>query len=275
MGEFHISNKTMPLECFDACRNSRTGPVFIVASGPSTKNFPLEQYGHYPMMALNGSICRFTSLGMVPEYYLCDDSGFVRSRLPLMLQAVEHARHLVLSPRVIDTLLEAVPDALKGRSVFCFERAGRSDDAHRRLSPRQFSRAVRDDSDFECNYSWLRQKPNRIGFSRNLKKGYFNGRTIPYAAIQLACHLGFNQVFLVGLDLRSGVGRFYEDGSAAVSSRLDCDFEDYILPSFQLLAERVIKPEFQVYNLSADSRLPDRLVPKLELGQLDALLARA
>ncbi|WP_457436060.1 lipopolysaccharide core biosynthesis protein [Pseudomonas sp. TE3786] len=249
--------------------------MFIVASGPSTKKFPLEQYGQFPMMALNGSICRFTAAGMAPDYYLCDDSGFVRSRLPLMMQAVGHARHLVLSPRVIETLLGFEPEALMGRSVFCFERAGRSDEALRRLSPRQFSRAVRGDSDIECNYSLLRQKPNRIGFSRNLEKGYFNGRTIPYAAIQLACHLGFNQVFLVGLDLRSNVGRFYEDGAAAVSSRLDCDFQDYILPSFQLLAERVIEPQFQVYNLSAESRLPDHLIPKLALDQLDALLARA
>jgi len=275
MGEFYLSNKSVPFESFDACRNSRSGPVFIVASGPSTKNFPLEQYGQYPMMALNGSICRFTSVGMAPDYYLCDDSSFVRNRLPLMLQAVEHARHLVLSPRVIETLLGTVPDALEGRSVFRFERAGRCDEAHRHLSPRQFARAMRNDDDIECNYSWFRQKPNRIGFSRNLQKGYFNGRTVPYAGIQLAYHLGFTQVLLVGVDLNTKAGRFYEDGEKAVPSRLDGDFDDYILPSFQLLAERVIKPQFQVYNLSAQSRLPERLIPKLQRDQLDALLARA
>lgn len=107
---------------------------------------------------------------MAPDYYLCDDSSFVRNRLPLMLQAVEHARHLMLSPRVIETLLGTVPDALEGRSVFRFERAGRCDEAHRHLSPRQFARAMRYDDDIECNHSWFRQKPNRIGFSRNLQR---------------------------------------------------------------------------------------------------------
>lgn len=275
MGEFYLSNKAVPFECFDACRNSRAGPVFIVASGPSTRHFPLERYGHYPMMALNGSICRFSDTGTRPDYYLCDDSSFVRHRLPLMLQAVERARHLLLSPRVIETLLSFVPDALEGRSVFRLERAGRCDESHRHLSPRQYSRTMRNDQDIECNFSWFRQKPNRIGFSRNLKKGYFNSRTIPYAAIQLAYHLGFNKVFLVGVDLSPHAGRFYEQGDAAVGSRLDGDFDDYILPSFQLLAEKVIKPQFQVYNLSAQSRLPDRLIPKLERDQLDALLASA
>lgn len=77
------------------------------------------------------------------------------------------------------------------------------------------------------------------------------------------------------MDLNTSVGRFYEQGDQAVPSRLDGDFDDYILPSFQLLAEKVIKPQFQVYNLSAQSRLPDRLIPKLERDQLDALLASA
>lgn len=274
MGEFYLSNKTVPFERFDECRNSCSGPVFILASGPSTKAFPLEQYGQYPMMALNGSICRFTDSGMAPDYFLCDDSSFVRNRLPLMMQAVERARHLLLSPRVIETLLGTVPDALEGRSVFRFERAGRCDAAHRHLSARQFARAARNDGDFECNYSWLRQKPNRIGFSRNLQKGYFNGHTAPYGAIQLAYHLGFNQVFLVGLELSANAGRFYERGEATAPDRLDDDFDDYILPSFQLLAERVIKPQFQVYNLTARSRLPERLLPKVDMAQLDALLAR-
>ncbi|GLK90511.1 lipopolysaccharide core biosynthesis protein [Pseudomonas turukhanskensis] len=275
MGEFYLSNKTVPFERFDEHRNSCSGPVFILASGPSTKAFALEQYGQYPMMAVNGSICRFTSAGMAPDYYLCDDSSFVRNRLPMMLQAVERARHLLLSLRVIETLLGTVPDALEGRSVFRLERAGRCDAAHRHLSPRQFARLSRDDGDIECNYSWLRQKPNRIGFSRNLGKGYFNARTAPYGAIQLAYHLGFNQVFLVGLELSSAAGRFYEREEEAVPSRLDGDFEEYILPSFQLLAERVIKPQFQVYNLTGKSRLPERLIPKVDRDQLDALLARA
>jgi len=263
------------LQSFEAYRNTCSGPVFIVASGPSTKSFPLERFGHVPMMAMNGSICRFGQLGIRPRFYLCDDSSFVRNRLPWMLQAAGLAEHMVLSPRVIDTLLGLDRHALDGRSIFRFERAGRCARDGGEVSPRRFAWHIRNDADFECSFSLWRQKPNRIGFSRNMSKGYFNGRTIPYAAIQLAYHLGFEQVFLLGVELDSCAGRFYETCETAVPSRIDGDYDEYILPSFKLLADKVISPRFQVYNLAASGRLPEQLVPRVTLDQLEAMLARA
>lgn len=265
----------MPIDVvdFDALRGTRSGALFIVASGPSAKDFPLQRYADYPMLAMNGSVCSFAAAGIAPLFYLCDDSSFVRNRLALMLQAVGLAQHLALSPQVVDSLLERQPDALAGRSVLRFDRVNRPVAGRKALLDRQFARLARQDADLECRFSWFRQKPNRIGFSRNLEKGYFSSRTIPYAGLQLAYHLGFSRVFLVGVDLDSSKGRFYEQGGEAVPSRLDGDYEDYILPSFQLMAERVVHPGFQVFNLSRDSRLPASLVPKITMEQLDGLLA--
>lgn len=269
-----VGNGT-PLRSFVSLRGSCHGAVFIIASGPSVKDFPLQRYAGYPMLAMNGSISCFAEAGIAPYFYLCDDSSFVRNRLPLLLQASERAANLALSPRVIESLLERQPHALDGRSVYDFERVNRPPEGGEALGDRAFARMARGDADFECNFSWFRQKPNRIGFSRNLEKGYFSSRTIPYAGIQMAYHLGFSQVFLVGMDLDSSKGRFYEQGVDAVRSRLDGDYDDYILPCFELLAERVIKADFQVYNLSLHSRLPTQIVPKLSLDQLDRLLARS
>ncbi len=264
-------NPAPQLQSFEAYRNTCSGAVFIVASGPSTKTFPLERFAGYPMMALNGSICRFADAGLRPRFYLCDDSSFVRNRTPLLEQAAALAEHLLLSPRVIDTLLGLDLRALDGRSLFKLQRAGRTGQNH--LSPRQFAWSMRNDPDFTINHSWWRQKPNRIGFSRNLSKGYFNARTIPYAAVQLAYHLGYSKVFLVGLDLSSRAGRFYESCEGGVPSRLDGDYDEYILPSFRLLAQKVINPQFQVFNLSQGSRLPATLVPQIDVDQLERLLA--
>lgn len=90
---------------------------------------------------------------------------------------------------------------------------------------------VRRDADFECKFSWFRQGQNRIGFSCNLEKGYFSSRTIPYAGIQMAYHLGFSQVFMVGMDLDPSKSRLYEQGGDAVRSRLDgdCDLHSAVL----------------------------------------------
>jgi len=92
---------------------------------------------------------------------------------------------------------------------------------------------------------------------------------------RFCCHVGpgFSQVFVVGMDLDPSKGRFYEQGGDAVPSRLDGDYEDYILPCFERMAQRVVNPDFRVYNLSLDSRLPSSVIPKLNLSQLDALLA--
>ena len=258
---------------FQPLRNTCTGAVFVIASGPSVKDFPLQRYAQYPMLAMNGSICGLVEAGISPLFYICDDSSFVINRLPLLLQGIEHAQNLAFSPRVRHALLQRKPDALLDRSLYELERVNRPVDGRPAQGDRRFARAARQDADFECNFSWFRQKPNRIGFSRNIDKGYFSSRTIPYTAVQLAYHLGFQRVFLVGVDLDASKGRFYEQGADAVGSRLDGDYHDYILPCFQLMAERVVGPAFQVYNLSLDSRLPGSVVPKLELNQLDALLA--
>lgn len=256
-------------------RNSCRGAVFIVASGPSAKDFPLQRYANYPMMAMNGSICRFVEANLAPYFYLCDDSSFVRNRLPLLLQATQLAQHMALSARVIGSIPESELGSLERSGVYHLGRVNRPSNGGKPLSYRQFAWTVRNDPDLECDFSLFRQKPNRIGFSRNLAKGYFSGRTIPYVGIQMAYHLGFNQVFLVGMDLDSSKGRFYEQGGDAVPSRLDGDYDDYILPCFEFMASRVLSPSFRVYNLSMDSRLPASVVPKLSWGQLEDLLASA
>ncbi|TRX74050.1 lipopolysaccharide core biosynthesis protein [Pseudomonas mangiferae] len=255
-------------------RHSRSGPVIIFASGPSAAGFPLDRYRHLPMMAVNGSIVRFAELGIRPLFYLCDDRGFVLDRLPLAIQGVSLAERAGLGLDALKTLLGLAPECLDGREVHLMQRVNRPLEGEP-LSNRRYAWQVRNDPDIECGFSLFRQKPNRIGFSRNLGKGYFGSRTIPYAGLQLAHHLGFDKVFLVGLDLNPGPGRFYEQGPDAVPSRIDDDYADYILPSFELMARRVSGPGFQVYNLSTGSRLPDSLVPKIGLDQLDALLASA
>lgn len=254
-------------------RYSCRGAVFIVASGPSASEFPLQRYASHPMMAMNGSICRFVEANLAPYFYLCVDSSFVRNRLPLLLQATQLARHMALSTRAIDAVPESEAGALQRAGVYHFDRVNRPLNGRKAMSYRQFAWAARKDPDLECGFSLFRQTPNRIGFSRNLDKGYFSARTIPYVGVQMAYHLGFNQVFLVGMDLDSSKGRFYEQGSAAVPSRLDGDYEDCILPSFEFMAKRVVNPDFRVYNLSMGSRLPASVVPKLSLDQLDDLLA--
>lgn len=94
-----------------------------------------------------------------------------------------------------------------------------------------------------------------------------------YVALQLAYHVGFSKVFLVGVDLNQSVGRFYE-GSGATASLcgLDQYFERRILPSMKLMADTVVSERFKVYNLSATSRLPASVIPKVTTGHVMTVL---
>lgn len=260
---------------FAACKGLYSGPLFIVASGPSARDFPLTNYAQYPMFAVSGSIQLFTAAGVAPLFYLCDDNSFAAQRHLILRQGLALAQNVALSPRVL-SITQGLSGAELGKArLYSFNRLNRGIDGKQQLSDRRFAWKMRNDQDVSCDFSFFSQKPNRIGFSRDMGKGYFSCRTIPYAGLQLAHHLGFNQVILVGVDLDSSQGRFYEQGTAAMPSRLDGDYEDYIEPCFELMARRVICPKFQVYNLSPKSRLPASLVPKITLDQLDALLASA
>lgn len=263
----------VPLVEFGQSRGRYQGSVFLLASGPSAAEFPLSRYADWPIIAMNGSIVRCHDEQITPFFYICDDPSFVRDRPELACLGARSATHLAMSLNCFQALHRHDPTVLSGRSaVLLLERANRRH-GMAVLSDRSYAWSIRKDPDLICGFSLLRRKANRIGFSRDMSKGYFGGRTIPFAASQLACHLGFGQAFIVGMDLNKSVGRFYETGAAALPSSLDEDFEDYILPSFRVVAEK-ISPHypFKLFNLSQGSRLPGSVVPKVELAQLDALL---
>lgn len=53
---------------------------------------------------------------------------------------------------------------------------------------------------------------NNNGFSTNMNQGIFGGRTVTYNNIQLAVHLGFKEIYLIGCD------HFYEETTPTSST---------------------------------------------------------
>jgi KDO transferase-3 len=264
--------KTILLKDFNACRNKYSGCLFLLASGSSAATFPISKYAHIPFIAMNGSIKRLVDENIKPLFYMCDDKGFVTARPDLAMMGVKQAQHIAMSLKCLQTLHKFDPEALASQHVYLLERVNRYYD-QKPLSDRHFAWSIRRDPDMVSGFSLLKQKPNRIGFSRNLRKGYFAGRTIPYAATQLAYSLGFRKVFIIGMDLRASTGRFYEQKHDALPTSLDDDFNKFILPSFKIMADKVIaKEDFKVYNLSIESRMPADILPKIHLEQLDPML---
>lgn len=265
------SGQSIALNDFSECRGRFSGAVFLVASGPSVLTFPMQRYGHIPMIAMNGSIARFIEEGIKPLFYMCDDRGVAKNKGAAVAQGISFAENAGLGLAALQEVAKHSPHVLSAGKLHLLERVNRQSESAV-VSDRRFAWSVRNDPEYSVEWSLFRQKRNRIGFSRNLSNGYFNGRTIAYAALQLAYHLGFERVYLVGVDMSPERGQFYDPQGLQVPSRLGDDYADYILPSFDLMSRRVLNEAFKVFNLSIDSRIPNNVIKKIKYDQLDALL---
>lgn len=260
------------LRAFREMEGSTNYNVFILASGPSVAGFPIEKYRDSSFVAMNGSILACSEHEIQPCFYICDDESFARDRTELAILGLRRARHVGMSFAVLSRVYAADPHCLEGVSVFLLERANRFLD-ERHLSHRAYAWSIRRDHELHSMFSLFSKNKNRIGFSMNLDKGYFVARTIPYVALQLCWQLGFKKVFMVGVDMSQEQGRFYEKGSAAAPSSLDDSFSKTILPSFIFMRRKVVRKDiFEVYNLSKGSRIPDSVIKKIGLEELDQLL---
>jgi len=99
---------------------------------------------------------------------------------------------------------------------------------------------------------------------------------VAYLAIQLAFHVGFSKVFLVGVDLDEKSGRFYETKNSTNSPcGLDQHYYTRILPSFELMSKKVMGDDFMVYNLSGISKIPDSVIARVTVAEVEAMLQKS
>lgn len=247
------------VKSFESCRNVAQGPVFIVASGYSAKDFPIEQFSDVPMITMNGAISMFAETDIKPFFYVCSDMDFRLQQPQLYDVAIQRSQRIALWKSQVDKLsaappgevflLTKAPDLTLLQSVFKRERH------HAR------------------SWALWDKRARSIGFSKAMEHGYFDARTVAYLALQVAYHLGFSKVFLVGVDLNQTASRFYENEASVRSPcGLDQHYERRILPSLKLMATEVVNDEFSVYNLSPASRVPDSIIPKVSLSQVREML---
>nr|WP_314876121.1 lipopolysaccharide biosynthesis protein [uncultured Pseudomonas sp.] len=261
--------KAMSPECtqdnqgldFADTRNIADGSVFIIASGSSARDFPMERFADIPMITMNGAVALFAKSAIKPFFYICTDTSFPLQQPDLFAQALKRSRRVALWPEQLQALpIRAVGD------LFALKKAQRCS-LWERLSGR--------DTGLVRKGFALDARSRSLGFSKDLSKGFFDARTVAYAALQLAYHAGFTKVFLVGVDLNQAAGRFYETAECGKSPcGLDQHFEGRVLPSLKLMSEKVMGPRFEVYNLSAASRIPASVIPKIDIQTAESIIRR-
>lgn len=241
--------------CFSSCHNSCHGPAIILASGPSAADFPVEAFASVPIITMNGAIAGLLGTAIRPLFYVCTDRGFPEQQPGLYQAALDRAQHLALWPDQIAELTGA-----QAARAFPLTRAPMTRLSHLLGHEQHLA---------ERSRNLLSKRSRSIGFSKDMAYGFFDARTVAYVCVQLAYHLGFEQVFLVGLDLNGSSGRFYErQGNACSPCGLNDYFHSRILPSFQVARRAFDRTGKRLLNLSTGSRLPASVVQHADLHTL-------
>ena len=245
----------------------RSRQCFIIATGPSLAKIDTGKLAGHCCFGVNGAIALAIDRGLEFQYHLVSDGSFVRDRLQLVRQMIKSGAECLFSFAALGMLCELDHGLLASPNLYLlpemnyrYQVPQLSPEAFRRWAMRQDGIRLHPDSQYNSG---------RVGFSRDINAGVFTAQTVVFEALQVAYYLNFSQVFLLGMDLNAAPGkaRFYERDDNAVKSRLDRDYAPYILPAFEVARDIVATEDFEIYNLSPDSRLPDSVIPKITLQQ--------
>jgi KDO transferase-3 len=251
------------LESREAMRGRWTGDCFVVGAGPSLGDIDLRRVADWPTIGVNGTIVKFQQDGVRPTFYSITDPDFFDHRFSLVRDVLASGALCFLSYGGLSRTCERDVKLMHGARLALSEIVNRRYNLPR-LTPAECDTVVERDPELVLHPT-IRRQEGLIGFSRNMAKGMFCGQTVGYRAIQIAYHLGFRRIFLLGMDM-GGLGnrvRFYETRDRARPSLLEQHFDAFIRPCFEIVKVLRNAGELEIYNCSLGSRLPDSLVPKI------------
>lgn len=230
----------------------------LIASGPSIKTIDYGQIDMRNTMGVNGAIALQDRYDVRFSYYCIVDTGFVRNRPDLVERVITEPLTLFATPLVIWHIAQEFHLEHMRCSIFL-------------LDDMQFpaGRRAIDVSELRATYAEnslaLIDSSPPLGFSLDIRRGVFGGRTVAYAGLQILASLGFDCIALHGVDLvnASRTPRFYESNADMQPCHLDADFRDFIEPSFRAASRLLARRGVKVLNLSMQSALSADIFPKV------------
>jgi Kdo-III transferase WaaZ len=224
----------------------------VVASGPSiTRLERPERMFSLPAVCVNGSATLAQRFGSRISYYLVADPGFVQQQPELFRTGVELADAVVLNPPTVFAAMQYVPGLLEKAPVYLQQDL---------RCPFKRPRATR--SQMQKDRRLLVHQEHAMAYSLDLAGGTYSSSTVVYQAVQVLFGIGYQRIFMFGVDL-SSQGRFYREKNSS-PCYLDKSYTHNILPAFELARAYCEQTGKELVNCSIDSRLPSTVIPKLD-----------
>lgn len=235
---------------------------FIVATGPSLNEIDFEQLANETLLGVNGAVAKCNE-NIFMQYHFISDASFVITRLPFVEKMISSGADCLFSFATLNNICECKPELLKANNVFLLPEINLQYDVPKKNAV-AFDLWAESEPEIILHDN-SRLKDGRVGFSKNINQGVFTAQTVVFEAVQTAAYLGFKKINILGMDLNfsQDTSRFYEHKKDVVKSRINRDFEPYVLPAFEV-AGKVAKHEgFEIFNLSPNSRLPTTIIKKI------------
>ncbi|WP_260986434.1 hypothetical protein [Bordetella genomosp. 13] len=236
----------------------------LILSGPSVAEIDYSKLDLSHVMGVNGSIAlqaRFPDLRF--NYYAMLDTGFMSRRRHLVDQILSQDLLLLITPEAVKWIAQNVP----AKRIAC--RLAVFEEVHQRTmlprpSPARLTEQLRGDPDLILFDAY--RPVHAHGFSLDVRRGLFGGGTVAYSALQFLVWLGFQRIYLHGLDMKNAASqpRFYETEKDRLGTALDRQFANHIEPTFRDASVLLRSRGVQVYNLSLDSALGADVFPKID-----------
>jgi Kdo-III transferase WaaZ len=236
--------------------------VHLIACGPSIADIDYAALDLGNVLGVNGAIALASRYSVKFTHYCITDTGFLRNRPDLVATILSQDLVLFTTPVALAHILHHFPhDKIKCR-IFLLERVG--EQAFMRRQP------VTDVIEHAHGDLTLFEPSHGLGFSHDIERGVFPGGTVAYEALQILTWLGFQQIYLHGIDLSNAdqAPRFYENEGDKQPCHLTEQLEAIIKPSFREASKLLRKKGIRVLNLSQRSALTNDIFPVVEWQSL-------
>ena len=233
--------KKEKLNNVDVQRTERAKPLLILASGPSVNHIARDFFDHrFDYMGVNGA----SALPGIPfAWYTIIDRSFILNRIDLVKKIVFRKELVLFCPC---KCLEVICSLIPWQDIRCqfkiIETVTNS-------TVHQFLGATYPVTPDDPHFYWR----NGMGFSDDINRFIFDYGTVVYPALQIACALGYKNIYIAGLDMNHFTApRFYECQDDTLSTWLERDFNP-IINAFMAAQSFCMDNDTRVINLSPAS----------------------
>jgi Kdo-III transferase WaaZ len=250
--------ENIPLANLSLLKNQYSGEVLLLATGPSIKDIDFSSFPSYPAVGVNGAwyLDNILSFGI----YIVVDMTFIDKK-PDILKEVISRSNLILFTTVHGVV--KLVQMFSAQNILC-DLCVIEDKCYQTYKPRVKNNDINKSYSKKNNVSFFGDNKN-IAFNHDIRSGIFDAGTVVYWSLQILAYLGFNKIYIAGLDMSNfSTPRFYETNDNMLPSFLNDKVNDLIIPAFHLASKELKKRNIDIVNLSPSSAIPDYIFKKMD-----------